>query len=273
MLRNKKRSRSGLTLGTVFVVIRDSPAKCGLRPDNLGALDEPRSSENDDEADVTMLTLTDGLRTKAEQPAPEEEEQQEEEEKQEAQQQQREKQGVQEEGEDGLTLAETVRVPIFWGITVGQLSIEVLWCGLNFHLVAVMRATAAQLDANEVATLQLVVSIFGVASSLCTGVLFDRLEAERHRLLAVALACGCCASLLLIWCTTFWQALVWAALTGVMIERDIVPFIISEHADGERRGATEEFYGSVAKVSTRRTFGCSSGLHGPFGVHRRHARE
>ena len=149
-----------------------------------------------------------------------------------------------------FTLTEAVCTRIFWSVTLGNLTIELLWCSLNFRIVDTLFRTPAALDSSAAADVQRVASLAGVASTFATGFAFDFVaSSQRHKLLALALLAGCGSIGFLLQCTTLARARVFGALLGVMMgANDVCITGLYAHIFGPEH--IGKIYGVVRAVQT-----------------------
>jgi len=77
----------------------------------------------------------------------------------------------------------------FWAMLVAVCSVELLWTGINLHMVKVLEPQ----DHLSLGQTEMVIAISAMASTMVTGVLIDKLPAK-HCLLGVAMVCGMCAT-------------------------------------------------------------------------------
>ena len=117
--------------------------------------------------------------------------------------------------EASFELSSALRTPMFWALVAGGCSVEMYWCGLNFHLLRVLQSGEADLTSTQIAHVQTITSICAMVASVVAGVAIDYVE-RKQMLLVGGLACGAASIVLLLNCTSVYQAWLFGALFGVM---------------------------------------------------------
>lgn len=87
------------------------------------------------------------------------------------------------------TRRDALHSSFFWAMLVAVCSVELLWTGVNLHMVKVLEAQ----DHLSLGQTQMVMAISAMASTMLAGVVIDNLH-NKHCLLGVAMLCGMCAT-------------------------------------------------------------------------------
>ena len=122
--------------------------------------------------------------------------------------------------EISLNLSSALRTPMFWALAAGGCSVEMYWCGLNFHLLRVLQSSEADLTSTQIAHLQTITSICAVVASVVAGIAFDYIE-RKQLLLVAGLVCGAASIVVLLNFTTIYQAWLFGALFGIMAGQSV----------------------------------------------------